>query len=171
MGLIEEKFPGKFISFEETTLKFCFDISAPVERLSIWNNVKLTGMSMTEFFKESQLEVQDGDDDDEKVLFIRPQGVDLDNGASWTPEEEYHFARITLKSVWKENDIELFQAHKIRFGVRRFKVMERIKTLHYNQDTEEWISSKSYTTCCYCNNIGRIGTVCNECGSNNGFHE
>ena len=170
MGLIEDRFPGKFVEFAESNFKFCFPNPAPVERLNVWNNVKLTGMSMTEYFQDAQVEIQDCDDDEEKVLFFRPQDIELNNGALWNPEEEYHFARLTLKSVWKENDIELFQAHKIRFGVRRFTVMERVKELHYDQDTKEWISSKSFSSCFHCNNIGRIGTSCTECESDDGFH-
>ena len=171
MGLIEDKFPGKFIYYEESILKLCFDNTAPIlERLSVWNTVKLTGMSMTAFFQDAQVELQDTDYDDEKVLFFHPQDVELDDGALWNPDEEYHFARLTLKSVWKENDIELFQAHKISFGVHRFTVMERNKAQHYDEDTEEWISSKSFVSCCLCNNIGRIGTSCTECGSDGGYH-
>ena len=70
MGLIEDRFPGKFVEFAESNFKFCFPNPAPVERLNVWNNVKLTGMSMTEYFQDAQVEIQDCDDDEEKVLFF-----------------------------------------------------------------------------------------------------
>ena len=70
MGLIEDRFPGKFVEFAESNFKFCFPNPAPIERLNVWNNVKLTGMSMTEYFQDAQVEIQDCDDDEEKVLFF-----------------------------------------------------------------------------------------------------
>ena len=168
MNWIESMYPRRHVDFFESKVKFKFDVcSAPVEKLCVWETLQIRCLEISEYFIDAKVKVID-DYNDEKIkyLLFYPQEVELNNGTSWIPERNYHFARITLKRVWKEGDIEVFQSIKIKFGVRRFQVMGRIKRLHFDPITNDWITAASFfSRCPNCERHYLItGTQCNNCG-------
>ena len=175
MQWIERMHRRRHVDFFESIVKFKFDVcSAPVEKLCVWKTLQIRCEEISrceessEYFIDAQVKViDDYNDENIKYLLFYPQGMGLYYGTScWIPRTNYHYARITLQRVWKEGEIEVFQSIKIKFGVRRFQVMGRIKRLHFDPITDDWITAASFVfRCPDCkNNFLTTGTHCNNCG-------
>ena len=122
MSIIKNLYHLKHVNFFESKAKFKFKVLAPIEKLCDWESLKLTDTQIYEFCSNTKVEANK-DNLEIKYLFLHSPEVDLNDGATWIPNKDYHFACIICKHVWKEGDIEVFQSSKIKFSVLPFQAL------------------------------------------------